>query len=82
MKTHLVPIGNSKGIRIPKAILRQCGIEGEIELETEGEKIIIRPIRKTPRQGWAEAFRGMSERREDILLIDDALDLDESGWEW
>jgi antitoxin MazE len=82
MKIHLVPIGNSKGIRIPKAILQQCGIVREVELETEGEKIIIKPVRKTPRQGWAEAFRQMAERGEDELLIDDGLDLDESGWEW
>jgi antitoxin MazE len=54
----------------------------EVELETEGEKIIIKPVRKTPRQGWAEAFRQMAERGEDELLIDDGLDLDESGWEW
>lgn len=49
MKAALVPIGNSQGIRIPKAILDQCGLSGEVEMIVEGEALIIRPLRKKPK---------------------------------
>ena len=31
MKTRIVRIGNSQGIRIPKALLEQAGLQGEVE---------------------------------------------------
>ncbi|GAH76797.1 unnamed protein product, partial [marine sediment metagenome] len=46
MLINIVPIGNSKGIRIPKAILDQCDIENEVDLEVENGKIIIEPIKR------------------------------------
>ena len=44
MKVPIVPIGNSKGIRIPQPILKQCNIEEEVELEVEGENLVLKPI--------------------------------------
>jgi antitoxin MazE len=44
MKTRLVPIGNSRGIRLPKAILEQCQITGEVDLAVKGRKIIMTPV--------------------------------------
>ncbi|MCH5434723.1 AbrB/MazE/SpoVT family DNA-binding domain-containing protein, partial [Leptospira interrogans serovar Canicola] len=32
MKASVVKIGNSKGIRIPKAVLEECHIEEEVDL--------------------------------------------------
>lgn len=46
MKTHIISIGNSRGIRIPKAILEQCRIEKDVELELENDKIILKPSGK------------------------------------
>jgi antitoxin MazE len=37
MKATIIPIGNSKGIRIPKAVLEQCHIEGDVFLEIKGK---------------------------------------------
>ena len=82
MKIKIVPIGNSKGIRIPKTILSQCQIENEVDLEIEGKKIIIKSIKKKPRDGWDKAFLNMSKRNDDKLLIDDNIDLDLDDWEW
>jgi antitoxin MazE len=48
MKTSIVAIGNSQGIRIPKILLGQTKLSGEVELS--GESIIIKPARK-PREG-------------------------------
>ena len=62
MKAHIVPIGNSRGIRIPKILLEQTGLSGEVEISTENEALVIRPVRK-PRAGWALAFQKMAEPR-------------------
>jgi antitoxin MazE len=82
MKTHIISIGNSRGIRIPKAILEQCRIEKDVELELEDDKIIIKPLRKTPRKNWAQSFQKMKSQQDDKLLIDDRLDLGEKDWDW
>ena len=82
MKINIITIGNSKGIRIPKAILKQCHLDKEAELETEEDKIIIKPCKKKPRKGWKEAFSSMRKREEDTLLIDDSIDREMKDWEW
>ena len=82
MKTSIVPIGNSKGIRIPKSILEQCDIQREVELKVEESRIIIVPVEKHPRQGWEDAFRRMSANQDDELVIPDDVDLDAGDWEW
>ncbi|KKO20660.1 MAG: AbrB/MazE/SpoVT family DNA-binding domain-containing protein [Candidatus Brocadia sp.] len=81
MKTKLVSIGNSKGIRIPMAILKQCKIENEIDLEVEKEKIVIKPVKTSPREGWNDAFRLMHDKKDDALLFDETIDSMEN-WEW
>ena len=80
MLAHLVSIGNSKGIRIPATLLRQYGIQDEVELLPGKDEIVIRPVSRKPREGWDKAFALMNERREDSLLITETLDLE--GWEW
>jgi antitoxin MazE len=83
VKTRIVSIGNSRGVRIPKPLLEQTGLSGEVEISAEDDAVVIRPARK-PRAGWAEAFREMSRRGDDALL-DDAPGLsgwDEAEWEW
>ncbi len=74
MKTKLVPIGNSKGVRIPSAILKQCDFENQVELEVDKDKIIIKSVKHMPRRGWEKAFKLMHERKEDLLLIDESID--------
>ena len=82
MIINIVPIGNSKGIRIPKAILDQCDIENEVDLEVENGKIIIEPIKRIPRNGWTESLIQMAETGEDQLLFEDTIDLEMEDWEW
>ncbi len=38
MRAHVVKIGNSQGVRIPKPILEQTGIMEDVELEVEKNK--------------------------------------------
>jgi antitoxin MazE len=68
MRTSLVRIGNSRGIRIPKALREQCHLQDEVELEVRGDHLEVRPATK-PRSGWEEAFRRMHEQGDDVLLL-------------
>ncbi len=69
MKTRIVPIGNSQGIRIPKPLLEQTGLHGEVEISAQDDALVIRPIHK-PRANWAKAFQMMAQRGDDSLLDD------------
>ena len=55
MKVALVPIGNSRGVRLPKAVLEQCGFGDAVEMTVERGRIVLSPSKKA-REGWAEAF--------------------------
>jgi antitoxin MazE len=84
MKTRIVRIGNSQGIRIPKPLLEEAGLQDEVDLSAEDGTLIIRPVRNT-RAGWAEAFQEMARHGDDALLDDvppTLSDWDEEEWEW
>jgi antitoxin MazE len=84
MKTTIVKIGNSRGIRIPKPILQQCGLDAEVELEVHNGQLIVRRAGKT-REKWAAEFKKMAEQGDDQLLYADsgtASSWDEKEWEW
>jgi len=83
MKARIVPIGNSQGIRIPKPLLEQTGMSGEVEIKAERDSLVIRPARK-PRANWAVAFRKMAERNDDALLDErpSLSNWDKDEWEW
>jgi antitoxin MazE len=53
MRTRLVRIGRSQGIRLPKSIIEQAGLKGELDLEVQGNCVIISTGRRV-REGWAE----------------------------
>lgn len=75
--TMLIKIGNSQGIRIPKAIVKQAHLENSsLEFEVTAQGLLIKPITNKLRVGWSEAFKDMAYYGDDTLLIDDALDLD------
>jgi len=82
MKTRIVQIGNSRGIRIPKLLLESVGLGSEVDLTAERGALVIRPAR-SPREGWAEAFRQMALNGDDALLDEPTLSRwDEEEWEW
>ena len=83
MKADLIRIGNSKGIRIPKALIEQCGFEDSVELRVDGNSLILTPAH-SPRQGWEAAFKAMAEAGDDKPLLPDDLKHGwaETEWEW
>lgn len=70
IRTRLIKIGNSQGIRIPKPLLEQSGIQAEVEIEVQGSQLVIRTVSER-RQGWAQAFATMAENQDDVLLDSD-----------
>ncbi|OGS35531.1 MAG: peptidase [Elusimicrobia bacterium RIFOXYB2_FULL_49_7] len=80
MRIDIVPVGNSKGIRIPKPVLQQCHIEKSVDMEVKGGHIILTPESETPRKGWDKAFKRMHRNKDDGLIINDSLDRED--WEW
>jgi antitoxin MazE len=84
MKASIVRIGNSQGIRIPKVVLEQTQLKGEVELEVSGQQILIRAVTK-PRHDWGRKFRIMAEKGDDKLLDRAAVGLtswDKEEWQW
>ncbi len=82
MKAQIIQIGNSQGIRIPKILLEETRISGEVELEVAPDGILIRNIKK-PRGDWDERFNASAD-------IDDDQSIDSRGstnfqqkeWQW
>lgn len=82
MKTKIISIGNSQGIRIPKAIIEQCGFNNSVEMEVIDGSLVLTPI-KNVREGWEESFQEMAANGDDELLIDDAIPtVEDEDWEW
>lgn len=80
--TMLTKIGNSQGIRIPKPIIKQAGLEGkEIEFEVVEDGLLLRPVKKN-RQKWAEDVASKLQG-EDVAIDNEMLDdSDLEAWEW
>ena len=82
MKSRIVQIGNSRGIRLPKMLLEEAKLSDEVELDAEPGRIVIRRGSR-PRAGWAAAARLMRERGEDRLLDPTTpTRFDEKEWKW
>jgi antitoxin MazE len=82
VKSKIVRIGNSRGLRIPKVWLDQLNLGDEVEMAVEPDQLVIRAARK-PRERWDEAFRVMAEQGDDRLVEEfPAPDWDEKEWRW
>ena len=82
MKTKIVRIGNSQGVRIPKPLLAEAGLQDEVELRVVESGIMIE-CAETPRTGWSAAAELLRERGEDGLLDEPTpTEFDASEWEW
>jgi len=82
MKAHLIRVGNSRGIRLPKPLISQAGLTDEVELHVRDGAIVIENA-SLPRVGWAKAAKAMHERVEDKLLMPSNTTLfDEKDWQW
>ena len=83
IKTRLIRIGNSQGIRIPRVVVEQTGLQGELELEVRRRQLVVRAASR-PREGWEDQFRQMADRGDDRPLWPEGAltSFDEKEWEW
>ena len=82
IRSKVVKIGNSRGIRIPRAVLEQAGLTDEVEMSVEGNRLIIQAARH-PRQDWGKHFAAMAEQGDDRLGDEISLSSwDEEEWTW
>ena len=83
MRVELTRIGNSRGIRIPKPLIQQCGLGDTVDLRVTADGLVVTPHRAA-RQGWREAFAASASAKDEELLLDNlppnAFDSEE--WEW
>ena len=78
MKIDIISIGNSRGIRIPNALLRQYGFDGQVELSPRPDGLLLAPSSR-PRADWRGRFKTAPE----ALLPDISLNRWEADeWEW
>lgn len=63
-EVKLIPIGNSRGIRLPKALLDKYGWSDRLTLEEREESVVLRG-KKTHKLSWEDTSRAMAAEEED-----------------
>jgi antitoxin MazE len=85
MRTKIIRIGNSQGVRIPKPLIEESGITKEIEMILRDNEIVLRSA-DTIRKDWEASFERMAEQSDDVLLDqkehEKPSDWDETEWTW
>ena len=88
VNTKTISIAGTCLVPIDPALLKQCPLGEEVDVSAERDALVIRPVRRQPRQGWAEALAAVP----DCELARDQADLaafretphdwDSKDWEW
>jgi len=79
VELKVVRIGNSRGVRLPKAVLERYEIRDALVLEAREEGLLLRG-KKDKRLSWEETYREMAREKEDWSDLDatmaDGIDLE------
>jgi hypothetical protein len=88
MTAKTISIAGTCLVPIDPVLLKQCPLGEEVDVSAERDALVIRPVRRQPRQGWSEALAAVPERE----LARDHADLaafretphawDCAEWEW
>jgi antitoxin MazE len=81
--TKIVPIGNSKGVRIPKALLQKYGLKNSLLIEETDKGLLLRN-KEESKLSWEDTYKTMANEKEnwddfDITLLDG---LENEGFEY
>lgn len=86
MHTRIIRVGNSQGIVLPKKLLQQYRLSGEVELHPTPEGLLITPVASPARQGWEaqmQAAQATGQEPEGELLEGFSDDyFEETEWQW
>ena len=83
MILKVIEIGNSKGIRLPQALIKNYGIAEEIKVELNEDGILLKPI-KGIRNGWEEQFKNAATplSADEKAWQEPNNKFDEEEWQW
>jgi antitoxin MazE len=84
MRSALRKMGNSSGVIIPRPLLDQIGATtgDELNLTVEGRRLVIEPVTRSPREGWAEEARAIAAAGEDELVWPEFANDDDASLQW
>ncbi len=82
MEVAIRKMGNSQGVLIPKPILAQVGLAGTADLQVRDGVIEIRPVRRNPREGWADDARRLASKGGDSLVWPEFANEGDRDWVW
>jgi antitoxin MazE len=85
--TMLIKIGNSQGVRIPKAIIKQAHLENaNLEFEVVSDGLLIKTVKDISRESWKSNIENTIKKnksKKDEAFIEDLLnDSDLEDFEW
>lgn len=82
MKSRLVRVGNSRGVRLPKSLIEEAGLQDEVDIRARGRAIVITPG-SLPRAGWSDAACRLNEHEGGKLLDPPGpTRFDRNDWKW
>jgi antitoxin MazE len=84
MRAGVRRLGNSSGVIIPKPLLAEVGLAAgdAVDVTLEHGRIVLVPLRRQPRAGWAEASRAIAQARDDALAWPEFGDARDEGLDW
>lgn len=86
MHTRLIRVGNSQGIVLPKKLLQQYHLSGEVDLRPTPEGLLITPVIRIARQNWdaqmQAALAAGQEPEGELLEGFSDIDSEEGEWQW
>ena len=68
----LIPIGNSKGVRIPKVLIQKYDLNNSLLLE-ETEKGLLLRKKEDSKLSWQDTYKAMAAENEDWSEFDATL---------
>lgn len=79
----LVPIGNSRGVRIPKALLQKYGLKNSLLIEETDRGLLLRN-KEESKLSWEETYQSMANEKENWNDFDTTLNdgLEEDDFEY
>lgn len=84
MKTKLVRVGNSQAVRIPKPLIEQAGLQGDLEIEVKNHAVVIRSVQKpvvtAPKNGLTQKPKRKPAGKKSKSWVDVLLACPERGW--
>ena len=82
MKAKLVQIGNSRGVRLPKPMIEEAGLNDDVDIHVvEGSIVITSNVK--PRRSWADSAKRLHDQNGDVLLDQaNSTAFDETEWKW